>query len=83
MQCTMGYGRLWWNRAYFISGARKCIAKVMAFLLGHKARILTGEEASQCKRIRAKTHGCEKGEGNCEYCYTGWSQGKEGWLALY
>lgn len=55
----------------------------MAFLLGHKARVLAGEEASPCKRIRAKAHGCEKGEGNCECCHAGWRQGNEGWLALY
>lgn len=27
---------------------------------------------------KSKTHGCEKGEGNCECYHAGWRQGNEG-----
>ena len=30
----MGYWILWKKKAYFISGARKCVTKVIAFLVG-------------------------------------------------
>lgn len=81
IQCTMDYGIWWQKRASFISGVRKCITKVMEFLLGHKDRILASEEESQCKRIRVKAQVWESGR-ELWYCHTRWRQGNEEWLTL-
>lgn len=55
----------------------------MAFLLGHKARVLAGEEASTCKRIRAKHTVVRKGKGTVSVTMQGGGREmKADWLYI-